>query len=188
MTKTAAGSLSQFNDKRSCERSTLVGAHLCLHWWDGNASVIDECASQIQAPDSVIVAVGGGGYFCGIIQGIIRNNRNKTSVITAETDGAASLKKAIDARHLITLDKIESIASSLASKKVAQQALDLALKHNVQSYTVSDKEALQACHSFLNESGCLVEPACGAALSAVYQNPEFIHDADSILVMVCGGV
>ncbi len=155
--------------------------------WQGNASAIDECALQMPPPDLVVVSVGGGGYFCGIMEGVERNKWTTTKVLTAETDGAASLKKAIEAKELISLKAINSIASSLGSKRVAKQALDLALRHQVQAYTVSDKEALEACRAFLDETGSLVEPACGAALAAVYQNLKPIHDAQSILVMACGG-
>jgi L-serine/L-threonine ammonia-lyase len=155
--------------------------------WQGNASVIDECVLQIDQPDTVLVSVGGGGYFCGIMEGLERNSWNKTKVITAETHGAASLKKAIEAKELITLDKIESIASSLGAKRVAQRAFDWALEKEVRAYSVSDNEAIAACQAFLEETGSLVEPACGAALAAVYQNLDVIQDSDSVLVMVCGG-
>ena len=155
--------------------------------WDGNATAIDECTEQMEVPDLVVVSVGGGGYFCGVAEGIERNNWDKTKIITAETHGTASMKRAVEAKELITLDKIESIASSLASKTVAKRALELALKHKVISYTVSDKEAIDACGLFLNETGNLVEPACGAALASVYNNMAVISEAESVLIMVCGG-
>ena len=120
----------------------IITAHPTI--WEGHATVIDECAQEIAAPDALIVAVGGGGYFCGVAQGIERNKWSKTSIITAETHGTASMHKAIKAQKLISLDKIDSIATSLAAKKVAAKALDYALKHQVSSYTVSDRQSLMA--------------------------------------------
>jgi len=155
--------------------------------WAGNASVIDECDAQMAPPDAVIVAVGGGGYFCGVMEGILQNDWENTRVITAETDGAASMKKALERQQLVTLDKIDSIASSLGAKRVAKQAFEYAINQNVVAYSVSDQQALDACRLFLDETGNLVEPACGAALSAVYHNLEVIKNVDSILVLVCGG-
>lgn len=155
--------------------------------WAGNASVIDECDTQMAPPDAVIVAVGGGGYFCGVVEGVLRNNWEHTQIITAETDGAASMKKAIEQQQLITLDEIASIASSLGAKRVASQAFEYGISQHVNAYSVSDQQALDACHLFLNDTGSLVEPACGAALSAVYHNLEVIHNVNSILVLVCGG-
>jgi len=155
--------------------------------WAGNASVIDECDAEMAPPDVVIVAVGGGGYFCGVMEGVLQNNWKNTTVITAETDGAASMKKALERQELVTLDKIDSIASSLGAKRVAKQAFEYAVNQDVVAYSVSDKQALDACRLFLDETGNLVEPACGAALSAVYHNLDVIQNADSILVLVCGG-
>jgi L-serine/L-threonine ammonia-lyase len=155
--------------------------------WDGNASVIDECDTQMAPPDVVIVAVGGGGYFCGVMEGILRNNWENTKVITAETDGTASMKKALEQQQLITLDKIDSIAASLGAKRVAKRAFEYAINNDVVAYSVSDAKALDACRLFLNDTGSLVEPACGAALSAVYHNLEVIQQVDSVLVLVCGG-
>lgn len=155
--------------------------------WNGNASVIDECDAQMTPPDLVLVAVGGGGYFCGVVEGMQRNNWDETQIATAETHGAASMKQALENKELITLDKIETIASSLGAKRVAKQAFEYAVTHNVEAYTVSDQEAIEACKLFLNDTGNLVEPACGAVLAAVYFDMEIIQKANSILLLVCGG-
>lgn len=155
--------------------------------WDGNASVIDECDTQMSPPDLVLVAVGGGGYFCGVVEGIERNNWKTTQIVTAETHGAASMKQALENKTLVTLDTINTIASSLGTKQVAKQAFEYALTYDVVPYSVSDQEALEACRLFLNDTGNLVEPACGTALAAVYFNLGVIQNANSILVLVCGG-
>jgi L-serine/L-threonine ammonia-lyase len=34
----------------------------------------------------------------------------------------------------------------------------------------------------------MVEPACGASLTSVYDGCEFLRDKENILVIVCGGV
>lgn len=156
--------------------------------WKGNASVIEECTRQMNTnPDAVVVAVGGGGYLCGVAEGIQNSDWKNCAIITAETDGAASLKTALEQNNWIALDAINSIASSLGAKRVAQRAFELAQQMDVKAYSVSDREALLACQAFLDDTGNLVEPACGAALAAVYQNHPVIQDAETILVLVCGG-
>lgn len=173
--------------KESSEKAIYIPPFDHPTIWAGNASVIDECDAQMAAPDAVVVAVGGGGYFCGVMEGVLQNNWKNTTVITAETDGAASMRKALEKQALITLDKIDSIASSLGAKRVAKQAFEYGMNQDVVAYSVSDKQALDACRLFLDETGNLVEPACGAALSAVYHNLDVIQNAASILVLVCGG-
>ena len=156
--------------------------------WEGHATAIEECAQQIDPPDVIIVAVGGGGYFSGICQGIRSLGWGDTDVITAETFGAASMKASMDARKHIAIDKIDTVATTLGAKKIANQSFQDGITHQVQSYAVNDTQALSACKTFLNEWACLVEPACGAALCAIYEEKlDILSSYNSALVMVCGG-
>ncbi len=84
--------------------------------WEGNASMIDELEEK---PDAVICSVGGGGLFCGIMQGLERRGWNGVNVLAVETEGAASLARSLDEGTLTTLDKITTIANSLGARRVA---------------------------------------------------------------------
>ena len=58
----------------------------------------------------------------------------------------------------------------------------------VQPHVVSDADAVRACLSLAAERRVLVEPACGAALAAVYGTPPAVlADAECVVVEVCGG-
>lgn len=155
--------------------------------WDGHASVIEECAAQLPEPDLVLVAVGGGGYFLGVLEGLKRVGWEHTQIYTAETEGADALYQSIQQKAWITLPAITSVATSLGAKQVAHAAYQEAQQTRVSSYRVSDAQAVAACSAFLNDMNVLVEPACGAALAAVYEVPELVADAQNILVLVCGG-
>ena len=52
---------------------------------------------------------------------------------------------------------------------------------------VSDRDAVRACLDFRQDHGVLVEPACGASLSVVYNRNEALGTGGRILVIVCGG-
>ncbi len=149
--------------------------------WDGHASIIREVAAEHIKPDVVIVAVGGGGLLCGIVQGLHEQGWNDVPVIAAETEGAASMAAALKAGEPVTLDSIETVATSLGAKRVCDQAIAWSERHEIISAVVSDKQALDACAHFANEQRVLVEPACGAALAAIK------HRYKSPLVIVCGG-
>lgn len=156
--------------------------------WEGHASVIEECAAELtEAPDAVVVAVGGGGYFLGVLEGLKRVGWTQTTVYTAETKGADALFQSVQQGERVTLSGITSIASSLGAKQVAQAAYEGAQQTHVHSYTVTDAEALVACKSFLDNWGSLVEPACGAALAAVYPRSDLLDGVETVLVLVCGG-
>jgi L-serine/L-threonine ammonia-lyase len=155
--------------------------------WDGNATLIDEVANKVKI-DVVICSVGGGGLLSGVVQGLQRNGLSDVPVIAVETEGAASLNSAIKAGELVTLSQINSIATSLGAKRVAQHAFDLTRQHEIISVTVTDEEALDACVQFADDLRTLVEPACGAALAIGYQQLNVLDKFKCPLFVVCGGI
>lgn len=155
--------------------------------WEGHASMIDEVVAAGVRPDAVVVAVGGGGLLSGVMAGLVRHGLGDIAVFAAETTGAASLHGAMAAGQLVTLPAIESIATSLGAKRVADHAFALTRTHDIRSALVSDAQAVSACLRFLDDHRVLVEPACGAALAVVYDQPERLRDFRHVLVIVCGG-
>lgn len=155
--------------------------------WQGHSTLIDEIVASHVKPDAIILSVGGGGLFCGVILGLHRHNWYDVPVIAVETNGADSFSQAVSSNRLVELPGIESIATSLGARQVCRQALLLAGKHPVHNTVVSDREAVSACVSFFDDHRVVVEPACGASLSLVYSNNAKIKRFRSVLVIVCGG-
>jgi len=155
--------------------------------WTGHATIVDEVRKANLHPDAVVLSVGGGGLLCGVVEGLHRNNMPDVPVLAVETEGADSLSASLKAGRHVELDEIKSIATSLAAKKVAKAAYDWCHKHKVISHVVSDVEAVDACLTFSDDHRLLVEPACGAALAALYNPADFLKDKDCILIIVCGG-
>jgi L-serine/L-threonine ammonia-lyase len=155
--------------------------------WGGHASMIDECAAEIGEPDWVIAAVGGGGLLCGIMEGLERNHWNKTGFLAAETHGAASFARSLEVGELVTIDVIDTIATSLGARRVAQEALAWSQRRQVRSHLCSDAETVEGMKFLADAFQVIVEPACGAALSAVIRTSPQVADAATILVIVCGG-
>ena len=133
------------------------------------------------------MAVGGGGLFCGLVQGLHRVGWTDIPVLAVETKGTASLAASISAGRLVTLKKIDSIAVTLGARTVASEALSWTDRHRVTPWTVSDRAALDACFRFADDHRILVEPACGAALSTIYDKADPLIGKNPVLVIVCGG-
>jgi L-serine/L-threonine ammonia-lyase len=156
--------------------------------WEGHATLIDEMASQGPAPDAVVVAVGGGGLMCGVAEGLTRHGLDETAIVAVETEGAASFARAVEAGAPVTLDRIETIASSLGARRVADAAFEWSQRRRILSVVVSDADAVRACHRFADDHLALVEPACGAALSVAYDNHPALATFGRVAVIACGGV
>jgi L-serine/L-threonine ammonia-lyase len=156
--------------------------------WQGHASIIKEVLDANVKPDCVVLSVGGGGLYCGVVQGLQQAGLAHVPILAMETKGADSFYQAVHSNRHIAIDGITSIATSLGATKIAEQAFKYAQTHPTVSELVSDEQAVAACLAFLDEHRVLVEPACGASLASVYQKLDFFEDKKNILVIVCGGV
>ncbi len=156
--------------------------------WRGHSTIVNELVGQCERPDVLILSVGGGGLLCGIAEGLHRNNWHNVPIVAVETKGASSLAASIAAGKLVTLERIDTIATTLGAKRVATRAFEYTKTHAIVPFTVTDKDAIDACLRFSRDHRILVEPACGAALSVVYQNADIVKAARSILIVVCGGI
>lgn len=156
--------------------------------WSGHASIIDEVFHAGLKPEAIVLSVGGGGLLCGVVEGLNRNEGSDVPVIAVETEGADSYAKSLSAGHLVELENISSIATTLGARIVCEQALMYSKKHPIESVVLPDKAAVSASLQFLQDHGVVVEPACGVALAAVYEKVSALSGYKTVLVIVCGGV
>ncbi|XP_023576337.1 L-serine dehydratase/L-threonine deaminase isoform X2 [Octodon degus] len=164
--------------------------------WEGHMSVVRELKEVLSTkPGAITLSVGGGGLLCGVVQGLQEVGWGDVPVITMETMGAHSFHAATTAGKIVTLPKITSVAKALGVNTVSVQALKLFQEHPIFSEVISDQEAVAAIEKFVDDEKILVEPACGAALAAVYSHVVKRLQAEgklqsplsSLVVIVCGG-
>lgn len=155
--------------------------------WQGYIPIIEEIQNDKVEPDAIILSVGGGGLYTGIILGLEQVGWSQIPIITAETEGAASLATAMKEKKRIRLDKIETIAGTLGAKQICEKAFELTQTHPTHPETVTDKEAVSACLRFADDHRMLVEPACGASLALIYEKKAIIEQFENIVVILCGG-
>lgn len=183
--------------------------------WTGHSTIVDEIMEQLEAVDdhyptmrrsssnsrdsadsldAIICSVGGGGLFSGIMQGLQTDDRKKIRVLAVETGGANSLAQAVQAKKLITLPAITSIATTLGARTVCKRAFDYVIeeKARVSNAVLSDAETVEACRRFADEERILVEPACGVSLAVAYSGKlrKYLPDLQPesrVVIVVCGG-
>ena len=155
--------------------------------WKGHASIIHEIAETGVKPGAVVVSVGGGGLLCGIVEGLHDVNWSDVPVLAVETEGAASFAASVKAGHLVTIDRIATVATTLGARTVAAAALAWTQRHTIIPWTVTDRAAVQACLRFADDHRVLVEPACGAALSCGYDRAQPLEGLGPVVFIVCGG-
>ena len=84
----------------------------------GQGTIAYEIFSDLPEVDIILVPVGGGGLAAGVASLAKLLNPN-VKVIGVEPTGAASMKASLDAGHVVTLDRVETIADGVAVKTPA---------------------------------------------------------------------
>jgi L-serine/L-threonine ammonia-lyase len=156
--------------------------------WEGHASMVDEIVRQTIKPDVIVLSVGGGGLLAGVAMGLRRYGWEDVPIITVETHGADSLAQAIQAGKPVRLPEITSSVKTLGANQVCDEAFRVTQELRVLPVVVSDEEATRPCLQFMDDHRMLVEPACGAALSVVYNRHPALDEFKTVLVIVCGGI
>ncbi len=155
--------------------------------WYGHAAMIDEVVAEGVRPDAVILSVGGGGLLAGVDEGLRRHGLEDVPVYAVETEGMASYFASLDAGRLTEVPVLTGVATTLGASQVCQRAFELAQERPVVPVRVTDREAVDASLSFLDDHRTLVEPACGASLAVLYGKKIPISGYNNVLVIVCGG-
>lgn len=156
--------------------------------WEGHATIVDELKEDCKTqPDLIILSVGGGGMLCGVVEGLIKNEWTDTHILAVETEDCASLYQSVKSDKLVCLDSINTIATSLGVKQISAKTFENAKQYNVIPYLVSDESTAKACVRFADDYRILIEPACGASLSVIYDNADILKCFSNIVVIVCGG-
>lgn len=176
--------------------------------WEGHSTIVDELFAQLgnpgkangvvngfrePKPDAIVCSVGGGGLFCGIMQGLESVGWEDVPVLALETKGADSLNSSLEAGRLITLPGITSLAVTLGATRVAERTFELAQKPNVRSVVLSDAEAAMGCWRLADDQRFMVEMACGVNVALCYEGRleqalgKKLSKESKVVIILCGG-
>jgi threonine dehydratase len=146
--------------------------YTAIHPFDGHAVACGtgtlgrEFLAQVPALDAVIVSIGGGGLAGGLTHAI-KLVSPATKVLGVEPVGADAVGRSLAAGHLVTLDRVDTIADSLAPPMTAPVPFAL-LQHALDATVTLSDDAICAGLALLqSEAKLAVEPAAGAVVAAL---------------------
>lgn len=121
-----------------------------------------------QAPDleAIVVAIGGGGLISGIAAAV-KQIKPTCLVYGVEPTGADVMSRSFRAGAPQQMERIDTIADSLAPPMTTQGAYDVCRRFVDDIVTVSDDAICAALALLYREAKLAVEPAGAAALAAV---------------------
>ena len=124
----------------------------------GQGTISYEIFQDLPDVDVILVPIGGGGLATGVSTLAKLLNPNVT-VIGVEPSGATSMKASLDAGHVVTLDRVETIADGVAVKTPGDQIFPYIQKNIDDIITIPDDELVDAFLDMMEKHKMIVENA-----------------------------
>ena len=136
---------------------------------EGQATVGIEMLEQLsgQAPDLMVVPVGGGGLSSGLVK-LAEEALPDTAFRFVEPAGGASLKAALDAGQPVTLDHVDNFVDGAAVARIGDNNFDILKSVDVgQVLAAPEGRICRTISEVLNVEGIVLEPAGALTIDAL---------------------
>ncbi len=124
----------------------------------GQGTIAYEIFSDLPDVDVILIPIGGGGLAAGVATLAKLLNPN-VKVYGVEPAGAASMKASVEAGHIVTLDKVVTIADGVAVKTPGDQIFPYIQKNLDGIITIDDNELVDAFLDMMEKHKMIVENA-----------------------------
>ena len=151
----------------------------------GAGNVALEIFEDLPEITDLVISIGGGGLISGNTVAI-KGLKPQVRVWGVETEGAATMKSAMDAGKVVNI-KPTSMSRTLGAPFVAQDALTIAQEHLKGLLIVSDKQAIDAQQLILERTKVLPELAASCTLAAADKIKDRFGPDDHLVLLMCGG-
>jgi len=122
----------------------------------GQGTIAMEIIKELPTVDYILAPVGGGGLITGVAALAKMLNPN-IRVVGVEPDGAASMKAALEAGEVVSLDSANTIADGTAVKTVGELNLPYVQKYVDEMIKVADDELIGAFLDMVENHKIVVE-------------------------------
>ena len=155
------------------------------HQMTGAGTVALEIFEDLPEITDLVISIGGGGLISGNTVAI-KGLKTQVRVWGVETEGAATMKSAMDAGKVVNITPT-SMSKTLGAPFVAQDALTIAQEHLEELLIVSDKQAIEAQQLILERTKVLPELAASCTLAAAETIKDRFGPDDHLVLLMCGG-
>ena len=124
----------------------------------GQGTISYEIFQDLPDVDVILVPIGGGGLAAGVSTLAKLLNPN-VQVIGVEPTGAASMKASLEAGHVVTLERVDTIADGVAVKTPGDKIFPYIQKNIDQIITIDDSELVDAFLDMMEKHKMVVENA-----------------------------
>jgi threonine dehydratase len=144
-----------------------------------------EIVEDLPQVTDVFISIGGGGLITGIAVAI-EALKPDVRVWGVETEGSDTMGQALRAGRVVQIAP-KSLAETLGSPYVAEDALTVMQKHPERYLLVSDREAFDAGVFLLERAKLNTELAASCTLAAARRFSGTFAKGDHVVLLMCGG-
>lgn len=185
LAESGEAAFTQMDRIRAEEGRTVIhpfdGAPVAL----GTGTLGLEILAQLPRLDALVIAVGGGGL-AGGVGAALKQLCADCRLYGVEPRGADNMSRSIAKGAPQKVDRVNTIADSLAPPFSMQYSFDLCKSYLDDIVLVDDDEIRTAMGLFFEEAKLAVEPAGAAALAAALGPLRERLRGRNVCVLVCG--
>lgn len=162
---------------------------LSVHAYDqvetllGQGTTALELESQVADLDTLLVAVGGGGFIGGIAAWFA----GRVKVVGVEPRRSKALHAALEAGGPVDVEVEGIAADSLGARSVGRLMYPIAAAHVAEVVLVEDDDIRAAQAALWSQLRLIAEPGGATALAAVLSGAYRPRPDERLGIMVCGG-
>ncbi len=155
---------------------------------EGQATCALEILDQLPegvAPDLLVMPVGGGGLAAGMAQ-VFARRAPETALRFVEPKGGPSLKRALEAGRLVTLEKVDNFVDGAAVARIGDLNFDVLRPFPSEDVVIVPEDRLCGTMiEMLNIEGVVLEPAGALAIDALRDLGDIA--GKTVVAVVSGG-
>jgi len=170
----------------------VAAGKVMIHPFDDPAVIAGQGTLALElyadAPDitDVVASVGGGGMITGVAVALKALNPD-IRIWGVETHGADVMTRSLRAGEPVTLDSIESIATTLGAPTVAVRTLAGVRDLVEEVVLVSDEEAVRGIEVLAEVAKIITEPAASCTWAAALHIRDRLPADARVALILCGG-
>lgn len=153
----------------------------------GQGTIGLEILEQLPETDIILVPIGGGGLISGIAIAA-KTIKPDIKIIGVEASNAASMKNSIDSGHLLSLEKINTIADGISIKTPGNITFEICKEYLDDIITVTDEEIAGAILMLMERTKMVVEGSGATVIAALINNKIKVKNKVIVPVLTGGNI